>query len=280
MMYQSSLGASIHYEIIDCLAPEPMVFLHGNLGANSWWKPSLPFFSSLTQEEDRVAPGILLEFPGSGKSSTPKSSSEISIPIFTQHFLELLISLKIPKFHLVGHSTGGLIATYMMSQRPDLFGKAVLLDPVGAKGLHEKPGIQETYERMRTSREFTGSIIKAIIYGNETPPPALLETLIDDAFMAVQRIGAGVVNCMLGLDSKAIYSSVINPVLVLHGENDLLLPRSDSEDVAKLLRRGQFAVLPGQGHCANVENPQLIAETVDHFLYPTPCSRSLGIASH
>ena len=80
-------------------------------------------------------------------------------------------------------------------------------------------------------------------------------------------MGHWVLEALDGLDIREDLKKVQSEVLVLHGEHDVLLPMSDSKELAGLLANAKFQVVPGQGHCTNVEAPEKFVKTVREFLF-------------
>ncbi|MBL8965230.1 MAG: alpha/beta fold hydrolase [Phycisphaerae bacterium] len=61
-------------------------------------------------------------------------------------------------------------------------------------------------------------------------------------------------------------SHVQNPVLVLHGDQDHVLPLADSQELARLLPNGRLDVLSNTGHCPNLQDPYGLWLRLSQFL--------------
>lgn len=55
------------------------------------------------------------------------------------------------------------------------------------------------------------------------------------------------------------------PVLILHGENDMVLPAEGSEKMSAMIKHSILKVLPKHGHSLNVENPKLFSQLLGDF---------------
>jgi 3-oxoadipate enol-lactonase len=256
----------IHYEVVPNVLPESAVFVHGNLASNRWWYPAKKIWRQKAQGRDFKGSMILVEFRGCGKSAAPKSDDEIDMHLFASDFNSLIEEMNWGPVHVIGHSTGGFIAALMLEKSPQLFRKAVLLDPVGATGVKIPELLYDAYERMKTSRAVVSTVIGATIYRNN-PDSEFFEQIVEDAYRAVQTVGMGVVKALDGVDIRSECSRITHPVLVLHGEHDSLLPVADSKAMASLMKNSKFQIIPGQGHCANAENPGAFVELVDSFAF-------------
>jgi pimeloyl-ACP methyl ester carboxylesterase len=263
----------MNYEIIEDIVPQDTLFIHGNFASNRWWYPTAEALRG-SKLANHTGSLILAEFRGCGQSSAPLNLSEITISRLANDYIFLLKELtqnrdgKIRSpIHVVGHSTGGLIAGLCMSRAPELFGKAVLLDPVGARGIPFQQRVEDVYEMMKKDKILAASVLAATIYQCDTGSDIFRQVVVEDAFKAVAILGASVVKAFSGIDFTRDFSMVKNPVQVLHGEFDQLLSLEASRETAMLFTNGNFEVLRNQGHCSNIENPSFFAKKLISFLY-------------
>jgi len=82
----------------------PLVLVHGFLGSAKMWEPQIDFF----KDYFRV---ITPDLPGFGRSNKAKSLN--SIQSMANLLLDSLEEKEIDKFHLLGHSMGGMIVQEM-----------------------------------------------------------------------------------------------------------------------------------------------------------------------
>jgi 3-oxoadipate enol-lactonase len=265
--YRTQDGAEIHFEVFENCLPRTTMFLHGNLASNHWWYPLKNEFNS----EGLKGSMILAEFRGCGGSSAPKTQTEINMHTFAADFCDLAEKLgsdseNLP-MNLVGHSTGGLIAALMLARKPQLFSAALLLDPVGARGVKFESSMDDAFVAMKTDLNLTAAVMASTIYKNDAENIWFKNKIVPDAFQAVKTVGAGVLKALNGLDVREQVKSIRHPVLVLHGEHDQLLPIADSKELAELIPNGRFEMVAGQGHCTNLENPKLMGQILQRFLF-------------
>lgn len=271
--FKTTSGYNIHYQVTENILPESTVFLHGNVASNRWWLPTEEIFSKSSQDQNYKGSMICIEFLGCGKSEAPKNAEDVNLLNFADDFVALLENYntatgKNEKFNLVGHSTGGFIAAAMTAIKPDLFDKAVLLDPVGAKGLTLDDNIKAGFEAMKADRNFAALAIGATIYNNDASSDFFNQVLVQDAFDAVQKVSYWVIQGFHNLDASNLLSQSTTKTLVLHGEHDNLLSRDASEELAvKYLKSAKFEIIPDHGHCMNVENPSAFVNKISNFLF-------------
>lgn len=254
----------INFEIRANVVPENIFFVHGNLCSARFWEPTLTSLQALYPQQGKGSL-MAVDYPGCGKSTPPSAQSEIQIEILADQFIQVIEENGFGPCHIVGHSAGGLIAAVMVAKRPDLFIKAVLLDPVGARGVAFNDVMLPAFEAMKVDRDLTATIIGSTIYNNDADSEFFKNIVVEDAFSAVKNVGSWILQALDGVDFTSLLGQVKKPVLVLHGEHDTLLPMKDSEELASLIANASFEVIPQQGHCCNVENPDWFAKRLKHF---------------
>ena len=122
----------------------PLVLIHGFLGSSTLWKLQIGFF----KKSFRV---ITPDLPGFGKSF--KAQQHRSIKKTAKIILEVLKKKKIDKFHLLGHSMGGMIAQEMTKISSDKISKVIFYS-TGAIG--EMPGRFESVDQSRKNLKVNG----------------------------------------------------------------------------------------------------------------------------
>lgn len=260
-------GFEMNYEVIDGLVPGHTLFIHGNLASNRWWIPVQDVLRDEAKGRGWTGKFIAAEFRGCGGSSAPKSETEVDMRRFADDYLSLIRALNVGPVNLVGHSTGGLIAALMLSSAPELFGKAVFLDPVGARGVTFDDGMIGAFQAMKTDRALVATVMNSTIHGNDPATDFFDRVVVEDAHAAVKTVGHLVLKALDRLDVRAEVEAVRHPVLVLHGEVDPILPSADAKEMAALMPAGRFEILAGRGHCANVEDPKLFVRKLREFLF-------------
>lgn len=239
---------------------ENIFFVHGNLCSARFWEPSIDALTQIFNAESKGSlkgSALAIDYPGCGQSPAPQKE-DIHIEKMADQFIELIKTQNFAPCHLVGHSAGGLIAAVMLAKAPELFKKTLLLDPVGAKGVKFNDVMLPTFEAMKSDKNLTATIIGSTIYNNNPENSFFQDVIVEDAFTAVKNVGSWVLEALDGIDYSALLSTIQKPVLVLHGEHDTLLSMEDSKDLANIIH-GTFDVIPGQGHCFNVEAPEKFA---------------------
>jgi 3-oxoadipate enol-lactonase len=264
--HPSRPDVNIHYEIFGGLSEVDLFFIHGNLASRHWWYPSLEIMRKKpTLGANRSGRVVLAEFRGCGESSAPRSYEDVKMELFAEDFVELTRFLNFNNSLIVGHSTGGFVAALMMTQEPALYAGAVLLDPVGMRGVKFDGSMQQAFEQMKSDKDLLALVLGSTIHNLNPQEPFFKNVLVEDGFKSVKQVGHWVIQALDGVDIQSQVQKIQKPVLILHGEFDTLLPQSESEEFARNIPKGQFEVIPGQGHCCNYENPEMFVARLFQF---------------
>lgn len=256
---------SLHFEVHRGLVPDDTLFIHGNLASNVWWKPTLKELEKRSVGQNYKGLAITCEWLGCGESSDPKTLEDLEMMSLGRDYLALLSGMGWSDVNVVGHSTGGTIALCAMSQQPELFKRALLLDPVGAQGIQLAPEMLEAFAKMRVDREFCEAVMASTIQGVDVKS-ALFQKIVDDAFQVAELNWEGIPKALNHLNIVKDLKKLEQPVMIFHGEHDPILPLEDSRDLSRALPSGVFQMLDGQGHSCNIENPARFTTLLLNFL--------------
>jgi pimeloyl-[acyl-carrier protein] methyl ester esterase len=71
---------------------------------------------------------------------------------------------------------------------------------------------------------------------------------------------------LLDADLRAALAHVEQPVLVIHGENDRLVPLAAGEHLARAMKRAQLLKVPGAAHAPFVTQPDAVVDAIAGFV--------------
>lgn len=255
----------IHYEVTNGVVDRDVIAIHGNLASNVWWKPTLEI---LARESGGAKPGrfIAAEWRGCGGTTGLETESDLSLPALGEDYNALLRHLGAEQVCPLAHSTGGLISLYAMRAAPELYSRALLLDPVGATGVQFGPEMYTAFTAMSKNREICEAVMTGTIR-KFVSDPDFLEAVVDGAFGVHPLVWHGVAKMLHDVDFRSELPFVQHPVLVLHGENDQILPHEASIALATALPNGKYVELAGRGHSTNIEDPALLVRHMNQFLF-------------
>lgn len=263
-------GTEIFYK--DWGAGQPVVFHHGwPLSADDWDAQMLFFL-------DQGYRVIAHDRRGHGRSSQTDTGNEMDT--YAADMAELATHLDLKNAIHVGHSTGGGEATRYVAQYGGngRVAKAVLIcavPPVMVKSDNNPGGLPiEVFDGFRSAvaanrAQFYYDVPAGPFYGFNRPGAKVSQGTIDNWWRQGMMGGAKAHYDCIKAFSETDFTDDLKkidvPVLVMHGEDDQIVPIADSAPLSsKLLRNGTLKVYPGFPHGmatthADVINADLLA---------------------
>lgn len=242
--------------------PQAVLFLHGSgPGANAWsnWQYALPV---LGDRYDCLAPDLI----GFGQSEHPEDPPQgvtSWLELWISQVTGLLDALELSKVHLVGNSMGGAVSLRLLHRHPEIIDRVVLMGPAGAPhritkqldviwGFYEDP----TTERM-------AQVISWFAYDPATVGGDLdsiarmrLEAAMDPkvrrSFSAMFPAPRQRHVDDLVLPDEA-FRRMDQPVLLIHGRDDGIVPLETSLYLLQHLPRVQLHVFGQCSHWTQIE---------------------------
>lgn len=227
----------------------PCIVLHHSTGNPGW----LPFHDELAKHFTVVAP----DMPGYGQSERPEWAREPrDIAILVNRILD---HLDVENATLVGLGLGGFIAAEMATMNQSRL-KALVL--VGAAGLQPENGeildqmMVDFHEYVKSG--FPDDHSYEAIFGEELDPS--VKQLWDFSREMTARITWK--PYMFSRRMPNLLGEVTVPALVIHGENDRVVPAVCGQQYARMLGAGHLEVIPGGAHLVEYEKPAEIAKMI------------------
>jgi len=212
--------------------------------------------------DPRVIDGIaakhhVIAFNNRGVGSSSGSPAD-SIEQMADDAITFLKAKGFQQVDLLGFSMGGMVAQEIVLKEPQLVRKMVLAGtgPAGGEGISSVAGVT-FYDMLRGF--FTGQDAKQFLFFTRTPNGieagktflARLQERIENrdkeisnsAFFAqLEALRAW------GKKDPADLSVVKQPVLVVNGDNDRMVPTVNTYDLARRLPNSQLIIYPDAGH--------------------------------
>jgi pimeloyl-ACP methyl ester carboxylesterase len=67
-------------------------------------------------------------------------------------------------------------------------------------------------------------------------------------------------------DASDLLAGISCPTLVITGQDDMLIPLSETQSYAERIPSAQYVVIPNAGHLSNLEQPDVFLAAVSNFL--------------
>jgi pimeloyl-ACP methyl ester carboxylesterase len=254
---------------------QTIIFIHG-LG--SYLKAWTKNINGLKNEYRCIA----IDLPGYGKSSKKPHSGQMSF--YADVVSQFIDYLNLKNVVLAGHSMGGQISMMTAINYPDKISKLILADPAGFESFTE--GQKQWFRDVMT----TDGVMKTTVEQIQTNLAYNFYNVPDDAeFMITDRIAMrfaddfenycyAVVQSVDGMVDEPvidILDQIKQPVLIIFGENDNLIPNrflnpGKTIDIAKFgdekIPDSKLVVIPKAGHFVQFEKPEEFNKAVQSFL--------------
>ena len=236
----------------------PLVLVHGFLGSSKMWKPQIDFF----KYHFRV---ITPDLPGFGRSNKAKSHN--SIQSIANLLLDCLEEKKIDKFHLLGHSMGGMIVQEMAKKSGGKISKLVCYS-TGPKG--EMPGRFETVDQSRENIKKNGLEVTAkniaqtwFVLGEKAKYFDLcLEAGKQTSIEAADNALIAIKNW----DGVKNLQDIKNNTLIIWGDKDKSYNLGQVQTLEKNISDSNLVIFKGCAHNVHLEQPDQFNHTIKDFL--------------
>ncbi len=245
----------------------PVLFLHAIADS---WRSFEPVLSHLPESIHTFA----LTQRGHGDASRPASGYRVHD--FAADLEAFMDALHLEAAVVVGGSSGGFIARRFAIDNPERTLGLVLLGSPAS--LRNKPGVLEMWDSTisKLTDPISPDLVREFAEGTltRTVPQAFLETIVRENLKAPARVWKDTFKGLLEDDSLAELDKIKVPTLIVWGDQDAILPRSDQESLAAAITGSRLLVYPGAGHAFYWEEPGRVASDLTAFITEFEAGRS------
>lgn len=199
---------------------------------------------------------IMMDNRGTGRSDKP--DIPYTMDMMAADIYGLLNALGVEKAHVMGFSMGGAITQTFGMNYPEIV-ESLILCGASAGGQHSissDPQVQmdlalianplpEMTERDRTIK------LLYLLYSKEYVEANLEELVADETYSDHPTPSFALMNQSAAIGTMSTYQHLPEmkmPVLVLTGEDDVLVPPENSEKIASRIPNSNLVKIPGCGH--------------------------------
>jgi 3-oxoadipate enol-lactonase len=236
---------------------ETILMLHPAFADHTIFKTQIAYFKNDYQL-------ILVDLPGHGNCNNIES--KVTIKDTPEILNQILFDNNIEACHLVGVSLGSLVAQAFADRYPDRV-KSVII--VGGYSIHKankrvlkgqrKEGLKWILYILFSMKKFKDYVISV----------SCRTDLGRDMFaQGIQHFRRRSFSLMAGMNTFFINKDTPMPyaLLIVVGEHDRKLVQEAAVELHELEKKSQLVLLPGAGHCANVDAPNEFNRVVGNFL--------------
>ena len=266
MPYVSINDKKMHY--LDQGSGPVLLFGHSFLWDHNMWREQVAVFSKNYR-------CIVPDLWGHGQSS-PLSSETITIAQLGQDHLQLMDSLNVEKFSLIGLSVGGMWGAEVAIQAKARLTALVMMDTfVGAEPEASKMryfGMLDAVEKASCIPPPMIDALMPIFFSPNTlkNKPELvsefrtrLSSYSPEQINSIVTLGRGIFSRD---DRLAALAEIDIPTLILCGEFDQPRPVDEAKRMDDCCSRSEFKVVPGAGHISCLESTDVVNAFLSDFL--------------
>ncbi|WP_309627643.1 alpha/beta fold hydrolase [Brevundimonas sp.] len=259
----------------------PLLMLHGGPGGACW-----QMFPALPLATDRAI--VLYDQLDSGRSAYPGDPANWTIERYASEIAAVRDTLGLERFHLLGHSWGGILAARHASARPPGLISLILQGaPMSSRGWASSmdellavmpdsqgqrianPGADADPEAVQAA---FGAFMQTHLGRSPSPPYArayMRDLALDrgDA-LAAAAMGEGIprmTGFLANFDEEPLLDRIDVPTLLLSGQHDVITPATNRALLPRL-EKGSALVLADAGHMAQFDQPDAWRRAVRDFI--------------
>lgn len=258
-------GVEIFYKDWGDKGAQPVVFHHGwPLTADDWDNQMMYFL-------DKGYRVVAHDRRGHGRSTQTDTGNEMDT--YAADVAALVSQLDLKNAIHVGHSTGGgEVARYVARAEKGRVAKAVLIGavpPIMLKTSNNPGGLPlEVFDSFRAAlvnnrAQFFLDVPSGPFYGFNRPGAKVDQGVIwnwwRQGMMGGAKAHYDCIKAFSETDFTEDLKAITVPTLVMHGDDDQIVPYSDSAPLsAKLLKHGTLKTYKGLGHGLCTINPDIV----------------------
>lgn len=228
---------------------------------------------------------IIYDQRGTGKSTLVSANNEtITMDLMVQDIENLRNYLKITKWTILGHSFGGILATYYASKHPEYIDKLIFSSSGGinmnfTSYVHTRltnnltSSQRDSLQIYQTKLDRGDSSIEtlklrakylanAYVY-NKTKASIIAERLTQTKFEINSLVFQNLKK--IKYDCSKSFSNFNNPVLILQGKNDIITTET-AQEIAKAFTNSKLILMDNCGHYGWLDAEEIYYKSIKEFL--------------
>jgi 3-oxoadipate enol-lactonase len=258
MPFVENLGARIHWD--EAGSGAPLLLIMGLGWPSQAWHRLRPALS----EKYRT---IALDNRGVGRSEAP--AGPYSIAQMAADAAAVLNAARVNAAHIFGVSMGGMIAQEFALQYPNKV-RSLILGCTAAGGPEAVRAEDEALQVLMTRGQDPDQFARAInrfLYDAGTSPQLVEEdTATRRKWYASGEAYFAQLQAVIAWEAYSRLGQIAAPTLVVHGENDRLVPPENGKRIASRIAGAKLVIIPGAGHVFTTDQPAAAQAAILDFL--------------
>jgi len=270
MPFVSALdGTRIHYEVTGRIGRTPVLMIQG-LGAskNAW---NLQRIAMATRFR-------IISFDNRGAGRSDKPTEPFTLEQMADDAIAVLDAAGVETAHVVGASMGGVISQIVAVKYPQRVRSLTLV----CTACRNHPWRQELLQSWAKTAEEKGMIEVGKEAAQWVMSPRSFRRLVP-AFTWMGPLAAlrprhsfvSQIHAILDTREDLVdqLSTITAPTMVIVGNQDILTPRGDSEEIAERIPNSELVVISGAAHGLMMEHSSTFNKILIEFLQRTELAR-------
>lgn len=265
---QTINGIELYYEYYHHpTSTETVVLIHGFLSSLFSFRHLIP----LLKEKYSI---VSVDLPPFGKSGH-SSKYQYTFKNMALTVVELLKTLGIPNYHLVGHSMGGQIVLNILYHYPTYAKKAILLCSSGYSKRAKQSLILASYMpffylmiKVYLARSGIEKNLRNVVYDqrliNDEMREGYMSPFLENSIF---KGLTGLLRHREGDLPPEVLKQIQSPCLLIWGEYDKVVPLHIGKRLADDLPNSSLTILKDTGHLVPEERPQDVYHQINKFIF-------------
>lgn len=268
MPYLSIASRQVHYEVDDFtkpwVSPETLLIQHGMCRNTRFWRDWPPALG----RHWRI---IRRDLPGHGESQAPPPDQVWRLEELVSETVEFLDALKLERVHLLGESTGGMLAVMFAAHHPDRLHSLILCATPTTIGAAAQAFFAAGHADWQTALQRLGTREWGRWLISQTGTAGALsethrEWVVEQIARIPTHVLVGYSRMVSGTDVTSLLGRITTPTLILSPTKSAATPPSQQQALAAGIRGAQQVVIDGSGHEIYADRAEACCAAVRDFL--------------
>jgi 4,5:9,10-diseco-3-hydroxy-5,9,17-trioxoandrosta-1(10),2-diene-4-oate hydrolase len=262
-------GRKVHYERAG--RGRPLLLLHGLVGSARNWRQNISFLAN-------YATVYAVDLFNMGESERVPGL-DASLAATADRVVACMDVLGLSEADIAAHSHGGALAMMLAARHPDRVRRLILFapanpfcdlgrqlirfyqTPVGLWFARQIPWLPRTLKAIALSRMYgdPSRVGKGALEGYTAG--LSVPGTIDHVLQIVRRWSVD-----MGLLRESLPEIATKPTLLVWGDRDRAVGLSSGQELQRILSRASLMVIPGAGHIAFEEMPDVCNRAMQHWI--------------
>ncbi|GAA5089216.1 alpha/beta hydrolase [Chryseobacterium ginsengisoli] len=245
----------------------PLVLLPGLGGSMDDWDPAVT--NGLAKQYKVII------FDNKGVAAS-QGTTPNNIQSMADDAIDFIEALHLNKVNIMGFSMGGFVAQRVVLTKPALINKVILTGtgPKGAIGLANLPNIiagtaglgpEESFLKFGFTNSAESITAGKAAYGRIQLRTTDRDLALSDA-TSYSQLTAVLEWAQPNTNALEEIKAIKNPVLIVHGENDLPVSVQNAHNMIQNLEHAELLIFPDSGHASFFQNHDAFVTKVVEFL--------------